>query len=291
MPSHTFTRLGQWEQSIATNRRSIDVAVRGGAIGEAAHASDYMEYAYLQLGRDSAAFAIVQGLPTLVQRFDANAVTGAAPPNAAFFAFAAIPARYALERRDWARAAALPATSSPFPWTEAMVYFARALGAAHVGDTAGTRVAVDSLGAIHERLRASGEGYWAEQVAIQQLGAYGWLQFVQGARASAVASMTAAATREDATEKSAVTPGPLAPARELLGDMFMELRRPADALREYSATLTREPNRFRALYGAMRACDASGDTAGAARYRTALRALLSDADVPGRPELREIRPR
>ena len=290
MPSHTFTRVGDWRRSIETNGRSYDVALRDGSIGEAAHASDYAAYAYLQLARDSAVAAIVQGLPGLRQRYDPNAIAGAAPPNAAFYAFAAIPARYALERRDWRSAAALEPHASPFPFTEAVTHFARALGAAHLGDTATARAAADSLGSIAARLGAGGDTYWAEQVAIQQLGARAWLELARQQNDSALADMRSAATREDATDKSAITPGPLAPARELLGDMLMDLGRPAAALTEYRAALAKEPNRFRTLYGAMRAAEAGGAASVAEQYRVVLRALLADADVPGRPELRDIRP-
>jgi hypothetical protein len=289
MPSHTFTRVGQWESSIETNRRSIAAAAPSGAISEALHASDYAEYAYLQLAQDSAAKAVLDGLPALAARFDVNAVTGAAPGSAGVFALAAIPARYALERRDWAAAAALAPTASAFQWSEAMTYFARSLGASHLGDTTGARVAIDSLGAIRERLAAAHEGYWAEQVAIQQLDAQAWLELAEHRPESALARMHEAARREDATEKSAVTPGPLAPARELLGDMLLELQRPSEALAAYRATLEKEPNRFRTLRGALRAATLADDRSAATQYASALRTLTSRADVPGRPELREIR--
>jgi hypothetical protein len=289
MPSHTFTRLGQWTKSVETNRRSADVAVRDSAIGEALHASDYATYAYLQLAQDSAAKALVERLPSLVVRFDPSAISGAAPPSAGVFAIAAIPARYALERRDWRAAAALTPTTSAFPWTDAMTYFARALGASHLGDTSSARVAIDTLAAIRQRLGTRNEAYWTEQVAIQQLAAQAWLALVQRRSDTALALMREAGRREDATEKSAVTPGPLAPARELLGDMLLELKRPRDALVEYRATLRREPNRFRALYGATRAASLAGDRAATNRYRTSLESLCAKADKPGRPELAEIR--
>jgi hypothetical protein len=289
MPSHTFTRVGQWESSIETNRRSIAVAAPSGAISEALHASDYAEYAYLQLAQDSAAKAVLDGLPALAARFDVNAVTGAAPGSAGVFALAAIPARYALERRDWVAAAMLAPSASSFPWSEAMTYFARSLGASHLGDTTGARVAIDSLGAIRERLAAAREGYWAEQVAIQQLDAQAWLELAEHRPERALARMHEAARREDATEKSAVTPGPLAPARELLGDMLLELQRPSEALAAYRATLEKEPNRFRTLRGALRAATLADDRPAATQYASALRTLTSRADVPGRPELREIR--
>jgi tetratricopeptide (TPR) repeat protein len=205
------------------------------------------------------------------------------------FALAAIPARYALERHDWRAAAALEPRPSAFPWTEAMVYFARALGASRIGDTSSARAAIASLTAIHERLGASGESYWAEQVAIQQIGAGAWLALAQHRTDTALAQMREAGRREDATEKSAVTPGPLAPARELLGDMLMDTQRPREALAEYRATLRKEPNRFRALYGAMRAASLAGDRAAAKEYRSRLVKLCANADVPGRAELADIR--
>ena len=284
MPSHTFTRVGQWDQSIETNSRSIDVARQESSIGEALHASDYLEYAYLQEGRDSAALATLRSVPALAAKFDVNAIAGAAPGSAGVFALAAIPARYALERRDWTRAASLelPAEANRFPWTAAMVYFGRGLGAAHTGDVTRAAASADSLSAIHDRLVKAGEPYWAEQVAIQELGVRAWIAVARKQGDSAVRLMSAAAQREDATEKSAVTPGPLAPARELLGDMQMELGRPADALVAYRSTLEREPNRFRSLDGAMRAAAASGDRATAERYRSLLRTLTAKADTPGR---------
>jgi hypothetical protein len=249
MPSHTFTRVGMWEESVNTNNRSMKVALSTGSIAEALHASDYAMYAYLQMGKDSEAKTIVDGLPALAARFDANAVTGAAPGSAGVFALAAIPARWVLERRAWAEAAALEPEASAYPYTEAMTYLARSLGASHSGDLAKSRNSIDSLASIQQRLSAKGEAYWAEQVAIQNLEARAWLDFAERRESSALTLMREAVTREDATEKSAVTPGPLAPARELLGDMLMELKRGAEARVEYRETLRKEPNRRHALLG------------------------------------------
>ena len=253
MPSHTFTRVGLWHQSIETYLRSADVALRDGAIAEVLHALDYAEYAYLQLRRHSEAAAVLQRLPALAARFDVNAITGAAPGSAGVFALAAIPARYALERRDWTRAAQLTPTRSDFEWTDAMVYFARSLGAAHTGKLSTARAAIDSLTAIQSRLVTKGEPYWAEQVAIQAVSAQAWLDLAEHRNEAALAGMRRAADREDATEKAAVTPGPLAPARELLGDMLMQVGRPAEALVEYRAALRKEPNRYHTVDGARRA--------------------------------------
>ena len=247
MPSHTFTRIGMWKESVNTNIRSMDVALSSGSIAEALHAADYAMYAYLQMGRESDAKAILDRLPTLSARFDVNAITGAAPGSAGVFALAAIPARWALERRAWAEAAALEPTASAFPYAEAMTYFARAIGASRTGDLVNATASIDSLASIQQRLSAKGEGYWAEQVAIQHLAAQAWLDLAAQRETTALARMREAATREDATEKSAVSPGPLAPARELLGDMLSQLHRPVEARAEYRATLKKEPNRRHAL--------------------------------------------
>ena len=273
MPSHTFTRVGLWEESVRTNLRSMEVATREASMAEALHAADYAEYAYLQMRRDSAAHGILLKLSEMAARFDPRAVTGAAPGSAGVFALAAIPARYALERGEWTEAAALTPKSSAWPYTEALTHFARALGASHIGDTSRARESVDSLAAFEERLLASGEAYWAEQVAIQRLGADAWLDFAAGRRDDALTKMREAAKREDATEKAAVTPGPLAPARELLGDMLMSLGRPAEALTEYRATLQREPNRYRALRGASAAAAAAGDSVAATSFAQQLERL------------------
>ena len=247
MPSHTFTRVGMWQESIDANRQSMTVALGSGSIAEAMHAADYRMYAYLQLGRESEAKAILDSLPAVAARFDPNKITGAAPASAGYFAMAAIPARWALEREAWKEAAALEPKATPYPYTEAMTYFARALGASHTGDLANARTAIDSLASIQQRLSTANEAYWAEQVAIQHLGAQAWLALAEKRNDEALRLVREAATREDATEKAATTPGPLKPARELLGDMLMELKRPNEAIAEYRATLRKEPNRRHAL--------------------------------------------
>jgi hypothetical protein len=247
MPSHTFTRVGMWEESINTNNRSMEVALSTNSIAEALHAADYAVYGYLQMGKDAEAKAILDRLPTLAAKFDPKAVTGAAPGSAGVFALAAIPARWVMERRAWTEAAALEPKASDFPYTEAMTYFARALGASRTGDLPRARAAIDSLSAIQQRLVAKNEAYWAEQVAIQHLAARAWLDLAERRETDALARMREAVAREDATEKSAVTPGPLAPARELLGDMLMELGRSAEAMTEYRASLQKEPGRRHTL--------------------------------------------
>jgi tetratricopeptide (TPR) repeat protein len=205
------------------------------------------------------------------------------------FALAAIPARYALERGAWTDAARLEPRDTRFLSSDAITWFARAMGAARSGDAEATRTAVDRLHAISGKLAAANENYWAEQVAIQALDASAWLALAEGRGAEAVETMRKAADREDRTEKNAITPGPLAPARELLGDMLLQLKRPKDALAEFEKTLAKEPNRFRALSGAMDAALASGNRATARRYAEQLLTISVKADTPGRPELARAR--
>ena len=288
MPSHTFTRLGYWQDSIDTNIQSAAAARRVNAIGEELHASDYQAYAYLQSGQDAAARRVMDSLAEIRARRGPVTVS-AAPAPAGAFAAAAIPARYALERGDWAEAARLEPRATPFAYADAMTWFARAIGSARSGDAAGARTAVDELQKLIVRLSDAKESYWAEQVSIQRLGASAWLALAEGKTAEAVESMRAAAEREERTDKSAISPGPLAPARELLGDMLLQLKRPKEALVEYRKTMVREPNRFRALAGAADAAAQSGDRAAARTYYRQLLAMCAKADTPGRPELQAAR--
>jgi tetratricopeptide (TPR) repeat protein len=273
MPSHIFTRTGDWRGSIETNLKSIGMAMTTGSIAEALHASDYAEYAYLQRRDIANARKILESLPALAARFDPTAVTGAAPGSAGVFALAAIPARFALEREAWTEAADLKPATTAFPWTEAMTHFARSLGASHIRDFAKAQGSIDSLAAIRDRLAAHDEAYWSEQVAIQRLGAQAWLDLARGNTDSALAHINEAVKREDATEKNAVTPGPLAPARELYGDMLTQLHRPAEALSEYQKTLSKEPNRYRSLAGGMRAAAAAKDRKTEALFKSRLDSL------------------
>jgi tetratricopeptide (TPR) repeat protein len=289
MPSHIFTRVGAWQDSIDTNIASADAARRGGMATEELHALDYMVYAYLQTGQDDAVRALLPRVDALATQADPTRVTGAASGVGGIFALAAIPARWALERRDWPAAARLEPKPSQFPYTEAMTYFARVLGASHTGALDDARPASVALDDIQKKLAGSGDLYWAEQVAIERDGAKAYLALAEGRTAEAIAAMRAAALREDATEKNAVTPGPLAPARELLGDMLLEAKQPSAALVEYEATLKKEPNRFRATYGAARAAAASGDQERARRYYAQLLQIAAKADSPGRPELAEAK--
>ncbi len=289
MPSHTFTRVGAWEESIATNILSAAAARSAGALAEELHAMDYMAYAYLQTGQDNAVQALFPRMSEIGAKFDPSVVAGAAPGSAGVFALAAIPSRWVLERRDWAAAARLTPAPSAFPHTDAMMHFARALGAARTGALDDARKSVAALQAIRDRLTEAREAYWAEQVAIQHIEASAFVALAEGKSAEALAGMRTAATREDATEKSAVTPGPIAPARELLGEMLLELKEPAQALKEFEASLKKEPNRFRSLYGAARAAEAVGDRAAARAHYTQLLKVCERADNPGRAELAEAR--
>lgn len=289
MPSHTFTRVGAWQDSIDTNIASGEVAKAGGSTAEELHAMDYRTYAYLQTAQDGAARRVLDALPEVKARFNPDVVGSAAPGSAGMFALAAIPARYALERGDWAGAARLEPQASRYLYAEALTHFAKALGAARTGDAAASRSAIDALSAIATRLTEQKELYWAEQTEIQRRSAAAWLALVEGRQEEALAEMQAAAAIEDGTEKSAVTPGPLAPARELVGEMLLHMNRPAEALQAFEATLAKEPNRFRALSGAARSAMLAGDRRKARDYSRLLLKVCARADAQGRPELTEAR--
>jgi tetratricopeptide (TPR) repeat protein len=289
MPSHTFTRVGAWQSSIDSNLASAAEARKNNFRAEELHAMDYMAYAYLQTGQDNAVRGLLKQLPDIAAKFDPTVIAGAAPGSAGVFALAAIPARWALEHRDWKAASALTPVPSKFPYAEAMTHFANALGAANAGAIDKARAAVSALTTISADLAKAGEGYWAEQVAIQRDGAAAFILIAEGKRDEAIAAMRATAAREDATDKAAVTPGPLAPARELLGDMLLASGQAAAALAEYRATLKKEPNRFRALYGAAQAAARAGDRASARASYQQLLSMCERADSPIRPELAEAR--
>jgi hypothetical protein len=289
MPSHTFTRVGSWQESIDTNIASGEVAKREGSTAEELHTMDYRAYAYLQTAQDSAARRLLDALPEVRARFDPDAIGSAAPGSAGVFALAAIPARYALERGAWADAAKLVPQPSRYLYADAVTYFAKALGAARTGDAAAARAAIDALTIIRDRLTGQKEAYWAGQTEIQRRSASAWLALVEGRKAEALEELRAAAAMEDGTEKSAVTPGPLAPARELVGEMLLQMNRPADALAEFEATLEKEPNRFRSLVGAARSAALAGDRQKARAHYASLLKICERADRPGRPELVQAR--
>ena len=289
MPSHTFTRVGSWQESIDTNIASANSARVLGATAEELHAMDYQAYAALQTGQDAVARELVAALPAITARFNPDAIGGAAPGSAGLFALASIPARYALERGDWPAAAALTPQPDRFLFPEAQTWYAKALGAARSRDAATTSAAIVQLTRIRDELTTKKETYWAEQAEIQRRSAAAWLALVEGRTAEALAEMTAAADLEDKTEKAAVTPGPLAPARELVGEMLLQMDQPAAALDAFEATLKKEPNRFRALSGAIRAATRAGQAERARGHAETLLKVCARADAAARPELAEAK--
>jgi tetratricopeptide (TPR) repeat protein len=233
---------------------------------------------------------VLAALPEIASRFDPEAViAGAGGPSAGYFALAAIPARYALERQQWKQAAQLTPRETPFPYTEAMTWFARGLGAARLKQAPQARASLVALQQIRQRLSQAGENYWAQQVQIQELEVEAWTAFAGSREDEALRQMKRAAELEDGTEKSAVTPGPLAPARELLGEMLLEMNAPTQALDQFKATLTKEPGRFRSLYGAAKAAQLSGNREASLKYFRQLLQICERADKPGRSELLETR--
>ena len=285
MPSHIFTRLGLWQESIDSNLASAAAAQRFNAPGNELHAKDYLVYAYLQGAQDLEAKKVLEALPPPrqddPQYFNALYATGTAP------------ARYAVERHRWTEAAALSVPPNMFPggryaWAEANIHLARALGASHVGDTDAARKDLQQLLSLRDTLNQANEKYWADQVEIQQEITAAWLALAEGKQEEALRQMRAAADHEDSTDKHPVTPGVILPARELLGEMLLELKQPAQAAVEFEATLRTAPNRFNALSGAARAAQLSGDSEKAKSYYAKLLAICDHADGD-RPELRHAR--
>jgi hypothetical protein len=290
MPSHTFTRLGYWQESIDSNVAAAAAARRQGQTAEELHASDYETYAYLQTGQDEAAGRIVRDVPEMASRFDPKALLiGAGPPAAGYFALAAIPARYSLERRDWQQAEQLALLETPFPFTNAITWFARGLGAARLGHTGAANEAATALKRIRKQLLKASEPYWARQVEIQALAVAAWSALATGAKEEALRQMESAAEMEDRTEKSVMTPGPLSPARELLGEMLLAVNEPSRALEQFEATLEKEPRRFRSIYGAAQTAQLMGSSATSQRYFRELLEVCANADKSSRPELKEAR--
>ena len=280
MPSHIFTRIGAWQESVTTNRRAYHAAVRGGEPAEAYHASDYAVYANLQMARDTdAANDMANAL---------NVKVGAPPSVIVAYPSAAMPARHALERSDWQAAANLALPNPGPPFTEAITWFARALGSARTGNVVAAEKATLEIAVRHKALVEAGNAYWAREVDVQQRAAAAWTAFARGGTEEGLISMRKAADLEDANEKHIVTPGRVLPARELLGDMLLEARQPAAALREYEASQVREPNRFRGHYGVARAAEEVGDRVKAGRSYGQLLALAMDGGSE-RPELARAR--
>jgi hypothetical protein len=248
MPSHIYTRIGAWDKSITANLRAVEAARRfeatahpGAMWDQDAHALDYLEYAYLQLGRVTDARAVAERTAGVTDVFPVGAI-------AVDYALAAIPARLALEQDDWASAASLPVRSSP-AWrgAEGITRFARALGAARGGREAAARTEIDSLAGLERTLAAAGgpQTYWSTQVRIQRLAASAWVSLAAGDTVEALRQAAAAADLDDAVEKHPVTPGAVLPARELYGDLLAQTGRPAEARAAYHATLARQPGRAR----------------------------------------------
>jgi len=275
MPSHIFTRVGAWQESAATNVRSMEVAKAGNEPDEAYHAVDYMVYAYLQLARDAEARRAID---------EAMKVSGISPRFVAPYAIAAMPARFAFERGAWQEAAKLQPPGGTYPFVEAITYFARSVGAARSADLAAARKDAEQLETFHKALLTAKNTYWATEVEVQRLAAAGWIALGEGKFEEALKFMRAAADLEDRNEKHIVTPGRIVPARELLGEMLLELKQPEAALKEFEASQRREPNRFRNYLGGARAAEMAGDRAKAASFYQKLVALAKDADT-ARPEL------
>jgi len=288
MPSHIFTRLGYWQDSIDSNRASaaaakaeLKMANLDAGSYNALHAMDYITYAALQLAKDKEARGVLDEVLSIV-KIDSEQF-GAA------FAFAAIPARYALERRAWTEAVDLPLhpqtlSWSKFPQAESINAFARGLGAARSGNVAAAKKEATRLESLAYALTTAKNAYWAEQAEIQKLAVNGWIARAEGRNDEALALMRQAAEREDATEKSPVTPGAIQPAREMLAELLLDTGQAAKALAEFEASQKTEPNRLHGLAGAARAAEAAGDRAKARTYYTKLIELTKTADTE-RPEV------
>ena len=279
MPSHIFTRVGYWKESIASNMASVKAAKADKEANDQLHGTDYLVYAHLQLAQDKQALAFIEEMAKV--EFKGDSAGG-------HFARAASPARFAVERGDWKAAAALEPMPTKFAHVTAITHFARALGAARSGDVLSGWVDAKRLMELRDRLTAAKDTYWAEQVEIQFQVASAWLLHAEGKHDAALALLRSAADAEDKTEKSPVTPGPLAPARELLGAMLLARDKPAEALAAFEATLAKEPNRYRAYAGAVEAAQRSGNNAKAKTYAAKLLAMVGGG-ASDRPELARAR--
>jgi len=289
MPSHIYSMVGMWEQSIVSNQRAIavssDYASRvklDGVLAGVPHSYDFMIYALLQLGQDTKAKAILEPVAAITKTIG--------PRIAAATAQNAVPARYALERQDWQAAAQLKPVGTGLPAAEAITHFARAIGAARSGAADAAQLDIDTLKDLRGQLEKANQGYWAGQVEIQVLGAQAWKEQAAGNPEQALKLMRAAADLEDASEKHVAMENRLYPMRELLADMLMTQNQPKAALTEYEASLKNTPMRLRGFYGAAKAADAVGDTKKAREYFDKLTRMTRNADSD-RPELQEARKR
>ncbi|HLJ00914.1 MAG TPA: hypothetical protein VKT76_14455 [Bradyrhizobium sp.] len=277
MPSHIFTRVGAWQESIATNQRSAEVSRLEGQGDQELHATDYIVYAALQLARDEEVLHLIQRMKHM----------GPTETMAGPFAMSASRARYALERGAWREAAELASDESKIPYVRAMPVFARALGAARSGAPEAAEKDLQELAQLVDALKEAKDDYWASEVEVQRLGAAAWIDYARGNREKALELMREAVGREDKSEKSVVTPGRLIPARELLGDMLLESGRPAEALSEYETSLIRDPGRFRSLFGAGKAAAQAGNPGKARYFFARLVNMVGPAGM--RPELASAR--
>jgi len=275
MPSHIYTRVGAWTDSVAANQASVKADTASGP--NTLHAYDYMVYAHLQMGQDRAAQGVRDSAVAIAKR----------PDNfAAAFAYAAIPARQALERGDWVAAAKLelmPAADA-YPWAkypqaEAVNAYARALGAAAQRNAAGVEAELARLDRLRERATELKIGYWVEQIGIQIDAVRGFAAFKSGAADAGLTGLRDAAAREDASEKHAVTPGPLLPAREMYAGALLEAGDGAGALREFEAVLVKEPKRLRAIAGAALAAERVGNAQKARDYDLQVARQTAKADT------------
>ena len=287
MPSHIYSMVGMWQESIASNLSSIAVANEyaaktklDGTLAGVPHSLDFMQYAYLQLGQDAKAKALIEESAAIKK------VVG--PVSAGNTARAAVPARYMLERQDWKGAAELQPLGTPFPPAEAITHFARALGAARSGDFGAAQADIATLRELREGLEKANQSYWAEQVEVQILGAQAWVAYGQGNKDEALKFMNAAADLEDGSAKHVAMENRLYPMRELLADMQMQQGEPAAALKAYEASMRATPMRLRGFYGAAKAAEAAGEKKKAAAYFSQLARLTRTADGD-RAEVREAR--
>src|SRR5438094_3582278 len=292
MPSHIFTRLGMWEESIAANRSSADASRAYAAMrhrdateAEELHALDYMAYSYLQEAQDNKAKEIVDFVATVHK-------TNPALEFSAAYALAAIPARYALERNAWTEAATLPVPALPhwssFRSFEALIEYSHALGQAHTGDVEGARKAIDRMRQLRDSSTDPKLDYFKRHLDLQIQAASAWVTYSEGKKDEAVNSLRRAADAEDILGKHPVSPGALVPAREQLGDMLLKLNRPKEAQREFEAALKIYPGRFRGLYGAAQAAEQNGEKEKAQHYYAKLVEQTAKADG-SRSELAQLR--
>jgi tetratricopeptide (TPR) repeat protein len=280
MPSHTFTRLGYWDESITANRKSADLEPTPAA---KAHAADYLVYAYLQQGRDDLARAVLTEIGLSPVGLDGTGLTGTALSG---YNAVAMPARFALERDDWSTAAQLTVVPGVYA-AEGVTRFARALGAARSGNSVAARAEINELIKVGEKATAANDPYWPIVIDAQRMAVEAWVAHLEGRHADALRLAAQAADKEETVEKSPVTPGPLLPARELLGEILMLHGKPAEALVAFEKTLAKEPNRERTLNGAAKAARAAGKPDVARKYYEQLVKLL--APDSKRAELAEAR--